>query len=73
MFLLGYSVVQYSSRVKQAYYRYDFLMLFTTIGSIMYACRRLSTRIVTNVTDNILDKDMMPKLYSINKEKGDSL
>ena len=38
----------------------------------MYALRRISTRVVTNVTDTNLDKDMMEKLYSVEKEKGDS-
>ena len=47
-------------------------MLFTSIGSIMYALRRISTKVVTNVTDTNLDKDMMEKLYSVEKEKGDS-
>ena len=43
-------------------------MILTTIGSILYALRRLSTKVDTKVTDYSLDKDMMMRLYSMNKD-----
>lgn len=43
-------------------------MIITSIGSILYAIRQLSHKIVDGASDYSLTKDMMTKLYSISKK-----
>lgn len=45
-------------------------MILTSIGSILYALRRLSTKIATRPHHYNLDRDMMQKIYSMDKEKS---
>jgi hypothetical protein len=68
MFLISYNLVQFSNKIQQNYNRQDFLMVITSIGSILYAIRQLSHKIVDGASDYSLTKDMMTKLYSISKK-----
>jgi len=45
-------------------------MILTSIGSILYALRRLSTKIATGPHKYNLDRDMMQKIYSMDKDKS---
>jgi len=68
MFLISYNLVQFSNKIQQNYNRQDFLMVITSIGSILYAIRQMSHKIVDGASDYSLTKDMMTKLYSISKK-----
>jgi len=66
-YLLSYNLVQFSNQIQQNYSRNDFLMIVTTIGSILVVIRTLSNKIVDGSAQYSLTKDMMTKLYSISK------
>jgi len=67
-YLLSYNLVQFSNQIQQNYSRNDFLMIVTTIGSILVVIRTLSNKIVDGSAQYSLTKDMMTKLYSISKK-----
>ena len=66
-FLLQYSFVQMNTQIIYSYLRFDFLIVLSTIGSILYTLKTLSGKVVSAVTDYSLDKSMMLKLYTIDK------
>jgi hypothetical protein len=48
--------------------RFDFLIIITSIGSILYTLKTVSGKIVTFVTEYQLDRSMMMRLYSTDKD-----
>jgi hypothetical protein len=44
-------------------------MIITSIGSIVFMLQRLSSKIVDGSADYSLTKDMMTRLYSMDKKK----
>jgi len=63
--------VQYSSKVSQQFYRDDMLMVIASVGSIVFLLQKVSSKIVDGSADFSLTKDMMHRLYSMDKKKPD--
>jgi len=47
--------------------RFDFLLIVSSIGSILYTLKTLSGKVVSAVTGYSLDRSMMMRLYSTEK------
>lgn len=67
-YLLSFSLNQYQTKIQQNYYRADFLEIFLSIGSIMYALHRVAAKIVNCTGNYTFEKDMMRKLFSMNTD-----
>jgi hypothetical protein len=63
--------VQYSSKVSQQFYRDDMLMVIASVGSIVFLLQKVSSKIVDGSADFSLTKDMMHRLYTMDKKKPD--
>ena len=57
-----------NTQILYDYLRVDFLMSISTIGSILYTLKTVSGKVVAAVTDYSLDKSMMLKLYTVDKD-----
>lgn len=67
-YLLEYSIVQMSTQQVYSYMRFDFLLIVSSIGSILYTLKTLSGKVVSAVTGYSLDRSMMMRLYSTEKD-----
>ena len=56
-----------STQVNYTYKRFSFMNIVTAVGSILSLLNWASNYIVTEVTDFSIDKSMVKKLYSIDK------
>lgn len=52
----------------QDYWRFDFMIIVTRLGSILSLLFALSEILVRNMTDYGIDKSMMLRLFSIGKD-----
>jgi len=52
----------------QEYWRFDFMIIVTRLGSILSLLFALSEILVRNMTDYGIDKSMMLRLFSIGKD-----
>jgi len=68
-FLISYTLVQYQNKVTQIYDRLDLIMVLTAMGGVIAILQSASAAIVDRAADYTLTKDMMTKLYSMNKTK----
>lgn len=54
--------------IVQDYWRFDFMIIVTRLGSILSLLFALSEILVRNMTDYSIDKSMMLRLFSISKD-----
>lgn len=54
--------------IVQEYWRFDFMIIVTRLGSILSLLFALSEILVRNMTDYGIDKSMMLRLFSIGKD-----
>lgn len=57
-----------STMIVQEYWRFDFMIIVTRLGSILSLLFALSEILVRNMTDYGIDKSMMLRLFSIGKD-----
>lgn len=57
-----------STMIVQDYWRFDFMIIVTRLGSILSLLFALSEILVRNMTDYSIDKSMMLRLFSISKD-----
>ena len=57
-----------STLFVQDYWRFDFMIIVTRLGSILSLLMALSEILVRNMTDYGIDKSMMLRLFSIGKD-----
>ena len=57
-----------STLFVQDYWRFDFMIIVTRLGSILSLLSALSEILVRNMTDYGIDKSMMLRLFSIGKD-----
>jgi hypothetical protein len=66
-FLFQLAFVYMSTWVSSKYNRFSFMDIVTAVGSILSLLNWASNYILTEVTDFSIDKSMVKKLYSKNK------
>lgn len=54
--------------IVQDYWRFDFMIIVTRLGSILSLLFAFSEILVRNMTDYSIDKSMMLRLFSIGKD-----
>jgi hypothetical protein len=57
-----------STMIVQDYWRFDFMIIVTRLGSILSLLFAFSEILVRNMTDYSIDKSMMLRLFSISKD-----
>ena len=57
-----------STMFVQEYWRFDFMIIVTRLGSILSLLFAFSEILVRNMTDYSIDKSMMLRLFSIGKD-----
>lgn len=57
-----------STMFVQDYWRFDFMIIVTRLGSILSLLFALAEILVRNMTDYGIDKSMMLRLFSIGKD-----
>jgi len=63
-----YQLVQYPTKISQQYYRYDLLAVIGSLGGIIFLLLKGSKKLVVGSNDFALSKDMMQRLYTMDKK-----